>query len=521
MTTRIRWTAALWVGLGLLASTAPAAMAQSGGGTLPAYGEPTIISTPGQLGVHAADFNRDNIPDIATFSMTGLVTVYPGLGDGQFGSGIPSSGGMNGLLGFGDFNGDGTPDIAVRGPEDVMGCSSEMGVMFGNGNGAFQTYRAVGTLPWETNPAVGDFDGDGRSDLAGAGLYHCGESDVKLGIVFLWGRADANFDRTELETDLGPTRINHALFTADFTGDGKPDLVWKKYPQGKFVVMPGLGSRTFGAPIDHTSAGEPTRFAAADFNADGKQDLAVLYPGGIGILYGNGDGSFQPVISPGPWTQNPNGPSRLLVRDFNGDAKPDLSIDAVEGVALFVNNGDGTFRRYALTAGVAVPHNHYSFADYDVADLNADGRTDFVAGWAGEGGCLPREVGILHRALRVQCRVHGRAGGLADGHGHAGRPHRPDHLLRWRQRAGQCGTDWRPGGLRHDHAEAGPARVPGDVWRHADERVRRALEPGRSHGQRGACPRVADIAGREPRVPSARAGFSRLRPERQSRPPGG
>ena len=382
MTTRIRWTAVLWVALGLLASTAPAAMAQ-GGGTLPVYGEPTIISTPGQLGVYAADFTGDNIPDIAKFSMTGQVTVYPGLGNGQVGPAVQSNGGMAGLLGFGDFNGDGTPDVAVRGPEDVMACSSEMGVMFGNGNGTFQAYRAVGQLPWETNPAVGDFDGDGRSDLAGAGLYHCGETNIKLGIVFLWGRADGGFDRTEWETDLGPTRINHALFAADVTGDGKPDLVWKKYPQGKFVVMPGLGSRSFGASIDHTSAGEPSRFASADFNADGKQDLAVLYSGGIGILHGNGDGSFQPVFSVGPWAHNGSvgGAARLLVRDLNGDTKPDLSIDAVEGVALLVNNGDGIFRRYALTAGVTEPHNYYSPNDYAVADFNADGRADFVAGW--------------------------------------------------------------------------------------------------------------------------------------------
>ena len=70
------------------------------------------------------------------------------------------------------------PTSRSVGPEDVMACSSEMGVMFGNGNGKFQAYRAVGQLPWETNPAVGDFDGDGRSDLGGAGLYHCGETNI-------------------------------------------------------------------------------------------------------------------------------------------------------------------------------------------------------------------------------------------------------------------------------------------------------------------------------------------------------
>ena len=205
----------------------------------------------------------------------------------------------------------------------------------------------------------------------------------RYGIIFLWGRGDGNVDTSGLELDLGISRVGHTLFTADLTGDGKPDLVWKKYLQGKFVVMPGLGGRSFGSPIDHTSAGEPIRFAASDFNADGMRDLAVLYSGGIGILNGNGDGTFQPVTSLGPWDHGGVlGISSLLVHDFDGDTKPDLSIDAAEGVALFVNNGDGTFRRHALTAGVTEPQNYDSPYDYAVADFNADGRTDFVAGWA-------------------------------------------------------------------------------------------------------------------------------------------
>ena len=145
--------------------------------------------------------------------------------------------------------------------------------------------------------------------------------------------------------------------------------------------MPGLGSRSFGAPIDHTSAGEPSRFAPADFNADGKQDLAVLYSGGIGILHGNGDGSFQPVFSVGPWAHNGSvgGAARLLVRDLNGDTEPDLAIDSAEGIALLINNGGGSFRRYALTAGVTEPHIE-SPLDFGIADFNSDGQADFVAG---------------------------------------------------------------------------------------------------------------------------------------------
>ena len=146
MTMRIRWTAVLWVALGLLASTAPAAMAQ-GGGTLPVYGEPTIISSPGLRKVFTADFTSNGIPDLATVNGA-TVTVYPGLGDGTFGAGMTSSGcaTWNQAL-LGDFNGDGTPDIAFREYPAVVAGSDPVGVIFGTGAGTFQPYRRVGALP--------------------------------------------------------------------------------------------------------------------------------------------------------------------------------------------------------------------------------------------------------------------------------------------------------------------------------------------------------------------------------------
>ncbi len=127
---------------------------------------------------------------------------------------------------------------------------------------------------------------------------------------------------------------------------------------------------------------------------------AVLYSGGIGILNGNGDGTFQPVTALGPWSHGGvTGTSSLLAWDFNGDTKPDLSIDAAEGVALFVNNGNGSFLRGALTAGVTEPHNDYSPLDYGSADFNSDGRPDFVAGVGRrQGGRLSR-AGLLTTAL--------------------------------------------------------------------------------------------------------------------------
>jgi len=71
----------------------------------------------------------------------------------------------------------------------------------------------------------------------------------------------------------GDIRVGGVLLAGDFNGDATPDIVWRMWSKGKFVVLLGQGSRTFGSPIEHSSAGEPDVLAAADFNNDGKLDL--------------------------------------------------------------------------------------------------------------------------------------------------------------------------------------------------------------------------------------------------------
>ena len=385
MTTHTRWTTALWVALGLLVSTAPAVMAQ-GGGSLPAYGEPTIISSPGLGQVFVADFTSDGMPDFATLNSGGTVTVHPGLGNGSFGTGITSAGWSGGGPSgpkLGDFNGDGAPDLVFTQVEDFGSGQNPVGVILGTGAGTFEPYKAAGSLPSMSVTSVGDFDGDGRSDIAGSGCWIAlFETEQHCAVVFLWGRADGNVDRTEFKPAATiPTGL---LFAGEFNGDGVRDVAWSMGSQNVFSVALGQGGRTFASPVAHASAGAPSQFASADFNADGKEDLAVLYSGGIGILRGNGDGSFQAVTFVGAVSGGPD----IAAWDINGDGRPDLSINAAEGVALLVNGGDGSFRRYALTAGFVEPHTYFAPAGYATADFNDDGRPDFVVAF------LDQKVGL-------------------------------------------------------------------------------------------------------------------------------
>ena len=127
----------------------------------------------------------------------------------------------------------------------------------------------------------------------------------------------------------------------------------------------------------------PRAVVAADFNGDGKQDLAVVNAGNAGagddgsvsILLGNGDGTFQSASNI-PAGKNP---VSIAVGDFNGDGRPDLAVgDAGDGgsISILLGNGDGTFER---AESVGLEGAAFSLA---VGDFDGDLRTDLVGVFA-------------------------------------------------------------------------------------------------------------------------------------------
>jgi hypothetical protein len=230
-----------------------------------------------------------------------------------------------------DFNGDGKPDLAV-----ANFSSNTVSILLGNGDGTFQpqTTYAVGTSPiWI---AAADFNGNGIIDLVTA---NSGSSNVSI----LLGKGDGTFmPQTTTAVSSDPSWVA----VGDFNGDGFPDLVVTipqtiLDPDGKprgtrasateynvVGVLLGNGDGTFQPPVNYPLGTNPYCVAVADFNGDGKLDLAVgdPYSAGYGsytvtIMLGNGDGSFTREVV--DWATG-YGPFPLLVADLNGDGKPDL-----------------------------------------------------------------------------------------------------------------------------------------------------------------------------------------------------
>jgi FG-GAP-like repeat len=315
-----------------------------GGGLRIAQGSPVAIYSGGNQSAAEAiatgDFNADGKLDLAVVdAIHDTVVILLGDGTGSFhaaGAPIAFSGSGTTSMALGDFNGDGKMDIAI--------VNSSITVLLGDGSGSFTeaagSPQAISGFP--TAAVAGDFTGDGRSDLAvtketgGVAVYLAGQ-----------GGELTEAPGSPLATGEQPA----AITSADLNGDGKLDLVTANSQSDNVTVLMGDGAGHFtpsaGSPFAVPSAsqnlGLPDSVAVGDFTCDGRPDLAVTNFNGssnnVAILQGDGNGGFANVMgSPFPANINP-GP--VLVGDFNGDGQPDLAIvnRFLGAVSLLGNTG--------------------------------------------------------------------------------------------------------------------------------------------------------------------------------------
>jgi hypothetical protein len=264
----------------------------------------------------------------------------------------------------GDFNDDGVPDLAVTNSYD-----NTVSILLGRPNATFasQVTYPTGALPVAI--VAGDFNGDGNLDLAVTNgdctppvedaPPQCNPSTVS---IFL-GNGDGTF---QPQATYSVGTLPASIVTADFNGDGKLDLAIVNVFDSTISILLGNGDGTFQPQVTYTAPstgdGEISlpSLVLGDFNGDGNIDLAVASSNAVYVLLGNGNGTFQSALQ---------SPCSLCgyataVGDFNGDGKLDLVVTGgTIGTAILLGHGDGTFYLNATyTTG--------SGTEIAVADLN-------------------------------------------------------------------------------------------------------------------------------------------------------
>lgn len=249
----------------------------------------------------------------------------------------------NGLQVSADFNGDGNLDLIA----------ADGTVLLGKGDGTFN----VGTSISVPGPYVtGDFNGDGKPDLA---LMNADG----VNLTVLLGNGDGTF-QVPINIFVGTTLT--LLVAADVNGDGKTDMLGYLNATNQVVVFLSKGDGTFAAGVGYVGAPSTFEILTGDFNGDGKVDIATL-GSSVGVLLGNGDGTFQKVITTSVQCSN------ALVGDFNGDGKLDIVGIQSGGIVTLLGNGNGTFQ----TAVHPVTFVNQIYGQ-GTADLNGDGKLDLV-----------------------------------------------------------------------------------------------------------------------------------------------
>jgi hypothetical protein len=270
----------------------------------------------------------------------------------------------------GDFNGDGISDLAVADQD-----SASVSILLGKGDGTFHAPLRFFAGSNARSLTVGDFNGDGIPDLAvayGVGSLYLPDGSVRI----LLGKGDGSFQLGgNYAVGINPVSVA----VGDFNGDGHIDLAVANgsAPSNLVSILLGNGDGSFQTAQNYVAGSVPHSVTVADFNGDGIADLVVADQGStmVSVLLGKGDGTFGAAQDYDAGRK----PASVTVADFNGDGILDLAVahstnggSNLDMVSILLGQGDGSFQ----------PAQNYVVGVQPVfvavGDFNSDGHLDLA-----------------------------------------------------------------------------------------------------------------------------------------------
>jgi hypothetical protein len=355
--------------------------------------------------IESADIDNDGDIDIVVncevniASNFAVVKILKNNGDGTFPPAIDYDPTRNyGDMKLRDINGDGYVDM-IFAPDSMSPYHFSTALNLGNGSFGPTVVGELFSCGSGTIDAA-DLDGDGDLDIVVTEELGCQSSGGPR--IFI-RRNDGNQTFAPMPT-INVSTFPHGLVLADVTNDGKVDIITSLgFGLG---VLPGNGNLTFGVPI--VSTFRPYTFKMADFNRDGKLDVAMVlvsdsYTETIATALGNGNGTFQPIKTQtgSSVLENLGNSGDLEIADVNRDGTPDIVTFnyASNDVSLFLVNADSSLPHHQRY-GIGHTPQFGTLGDFD-----GDGRIDIAAAIGLPPSGLEDAVVILHNIAPVTRRV--------------------------------------------------------------------------------------------------------------------
>jgi hypothetical protein len=334
---------------------------------------PKVDYIPGShpRGLTIGDLDGDGKTDLAVANYTAnTVSVFRNLGSAgtiSFAPKVDFAVGTqpNGLI-IGDLDGDGKLDLAVTNAvsnsTSVLRNTSSIGIISFAPKIDFTTFNNPLSI------AIGDFDGDGKSDLA-----HLSFSSVY--ILRNTGNIGA-ISFAPLNVSLFSSSAN-CLISSDIDGDGKTDLAVTNGSSNSVSVLRNTGNIgiiSFAAKVDFTTGTSPKSVSVGDFDGDGKTDLAVAndQSSTVSVFRNTGNAGTISFATKIDFTTGTS-PQSVSVGDFDGDGKTDLAVPNGSGLSMFRNTGSSGIISFA-------PKVDFTIVAWNVApgDFDGDGKLDFA-----------------------------------------------------------------------------------------------------------------------------------------------